>query len=222
MWKSSLKFLKRALILISVLLLSYFILAFSLSFLGTRPPKLECAALDTLYVTSNGIHLDLILPRHLIGEELQMGMKLDPATQFVGFGWGDKGFYLETPTWADLRFRTAVKALFLKSGTAMHLTFYHRARPDWIKIPVCGQQVELLNEYLASGFQKDQNGSFLEIPDAGYTSRDRFYEAEGSYNCLNTCNNWINRGLKKAKIKTSLWAPFDQGVLYHARKNNPN
>jgi len=31
---------------------------------------------------------------------------------WLAFGWGDKGFYLNTPTWADLKFSTAVKAAF--------------------------------------------------------------------------------------------------------------
>lgn len=31
---------------------------------------------------------------------------------YIAFGWGDKGFYLDTPTWADLKFSTAFKAAF--------------------------------------------------------------------------------------------------------------
>ncbi|HOB24230.1 MAG TPA: DUF2459 domain-containing protein, partial [Kaistella sp.] len=32
--------------------------------------------------------------------------------KYLAIGWGDKGFYLDTPTWADLKFSTAFKAAF--------------------------------------------------------------------------------------------------------------
>lgn len=39
-------------------------------------------------------------------------------------GWGDKGFYLETPTWAELKASVAFKAVTGLSTTAIHATFY--------------------------------------------------------------------------------------------------
>ena len=220
MWKSSLKLLKRSLLGILALLLIYFLLAIGLSFWGTRPEKLECERSEAIYIATNGIHIDLILPLHLVSEDLQTGLNLNAFTPYAAFGWGDKGFYLETPTWGDLKFSTAMRALFLKSGTAMHLSLYRRPREDWVKIPVCDQQVKLINEYIENSFKKDSQGQIQELPDSGYTTSDRFYEANGSYNCFNTCNYWVNKGLKSAEIKTAVWSPFDHGLLYHARKHN--
>ena len=44
----------------------------------------------------------------------------------VGFGWGDKGFYLGTPTWGDLMARVAFKAMFGISNSTVHPTFLDR------------------------------------------------------------------------------------------------
>ena len=39
-------------------------------------------------------------------------------------GRGDKGFYLQTPQWSDLKFSVAFNAVFDFSTAAMHATFY--------------------------------------------------------------------------------------------------
>lgn len=47
---------------------------------------------------------------------------------YIAFGWGDKGFYLDTPTWADLKFSTAFKAAFWMGQSAMHTTYYREVK----------------------------------------------------------------------------------------------
>lgn len=56
---------------------------------------------------------------------------------YLAIGWGDKGFYLNTPTWADLKFSTAFKAAFGLSKPAMHATFY---RDPSIQTPPAGSK----------------------------------------------------------------------------------
>jgi hypothetical protein len=46
----------------------------------------------------------------------------------VAFGWGDKGFYLETKTWDELKFSTAFKAVFYLGSSAMHVSFHKKLR----------------------------------------------------------------------------------------------
>ena len=47
----------------------------------------------------------------------------DSTLRYIAIGWGDKGFYLDTPTWADLKFSTAFKAAFWLGNSAIHTTF---------------------------------------------------------------------------------------------------
>lgn len=71
-----------------------------------------------IYIITNGVHTDLILPyKNDLHDWTPFVKSIDtksgsPTSQYVSFGWGDKGFYLETKTWADLKFSTAFNALF--------------------------------------------------------------------------------------------------------------
>ena len=108
--------------------------------------------------------------------------------------------------------------MFWESETAMHITKYQNVHGDWLNVPICLQQLDLLINYLANSFQSDDQDRFIEIKDSGYTTYDTFYEANGNYNCIQTCNHWVNKALKSVKIKTSVWSPFDRGVLYQLEK----
>lgn len=186
-----------------------------LSIIPTSPAPETCQEKEEVFITTNGIHLAIILPTGLINERFRTELGTPSTTKFISFGWGDKEFYLNTPEWGDLKLRTAVKALFAKSETALHVTNYSGPRSSWRSVEVCPSQVENLNQFIRNSFRKNADSMLAEIEGAGYGENDKFYEAVGSYTCIYTCNNWVNEGLKRSKIKTSLWSPFDHGVLYH-------
>lgn len=198
----------------------YGFLGVLLSLLGTNPRQVECMRKDEIYVTSNGIHLNIIIPVHLLDESRLTGWRVEEGVKYLGFGWGDKGFYLETPTWSDLRANVAFKALFLNTESAVHVVRYQRFADHWLAIPLCDAQLDNLLAYIYRTFEEDHLGRVIEIKGAGYTKADRFYEARGTYTFLKTCNNWVNTALKEAEVKTSVWSPFDFGVVYHIRRNN--
>ena len=174
------------------------------------------------YVISNGVHTDICLPvetamhdwSNFIDYSDFKGVVEKPS--FISIGWGDKGFYLDTPTWADLKFSTAVKAAFLPSSTAMHISY----RNDE---PVVGEQVKLcsmnekeymlLIEFIFSSFEMENGFHPQLIVNKGYTEFDNFYEANYSYHLFKTCNTWTNQSLKIAGVKTSSLALFDGGIL---------
>ena len=173
-----------------------------------------------IFLRTNGVHADLVLP---FQNQLEDWSGSFPAgdfvtqkrTEWIAFGWGDKGFYLDTPTWSDLKASTAIKALFMPSPTAMHVTLYdftpsinERTREIWIS----NEQYQELVSYIKSSFEKDPN--YLKIDTEGYPGHnDAFYEAKGSYTLFLTCNEWANKGLKQIGLQTALWSPFDWGML---------
>jgi hypothetical protein len=93
------------------------------------------------FVRSNGVHTDLVVPvkSSFIDWSQQLPFSNtqanDTTYHFVGIGWGDKGFYLETPTWAELKPRTAIRAGFWLSTTLIHATYYREA--DLVASPQC-------------------------------------------------------------------------------------
>lgn len=176
-----------------------------------------------IYILTNGVHTDLVLP--LRNEYIDWSKSVsfenttgkDTLAQFIAFGWGDKGFYLETPTWADLKFSTAFKAAFALSTSAIHATFYKQMHEgkNCVKINISNEQYQRLIAFIQKRFDTNENGEFIHIvTNANYGKNDAFYEAKGHYNLFYTCNTWANNGLKSCGQKACVWTPFDTGIFY--------
>lgn len=176
----------------------------------------------TIYILTNGVHTDIVVPIETAQYDWRKEVLIantiakDSNYQYLGMGWGDKGFYLETPEWKDLKASVAFKAAFGLSTTAIHATYYksmtegERCR----KIKISNEQYQRLITYILNSFQKDSNGHFIHIAtDAVYGQDDAFYEAVGSYSMLHTCNSWANKGLKHSGQKCCLWTAFDTGIF---------
>ncbi|QQY34790.1 Protein of uncharacterised function (DUF2459) [Chryseobacterium gleum] len=199
--------------------------------LGLLIPYIPVSAKDDgqkkevpIYIYTNGVHTDIVMP---VKNDLQDWSRKIPFAntkskktdyQYIGIGWGDKGFYLDTPTWADLKFSTAVKAAFWLSDSAMHCTYYNTMKEgeDCKMIMISRGQYENLVKYVEDKFDRDQNGNFILIPtNAVYGDNDAFYDAKGTYSFLYTCNTWSNNALKAAGQKAALWTPTDFGIFQH-------
>lgn len=168
---------------------------------------------NTIYLSSNGVHLDIILPINEMDGELLNGLERKDSDDYLAFGWGDENFYLNTPTWSALTFNTAFSALFLKSPTLMHVTRYRQPSEGCISIPITETERQKLNAYIQRSFKLDQAGNKVLLEGRSYGSKDAFYRANGSYSCFKTCNTWANTAFKESGLKAALWTPFDFGLL---------
>ncbi|WP_408732648.1 TIGR02117 family protein [Chryseobacterium sp.] len=199
--------------------------------LGLTLPLISVSAKDDgqekvvpVYIYTNGVHTDIVMP---VKNDLQDWSRKIPFENikskktdynYIGVGWGDKGFYLDTPTWADLKFSTAVKAAFWMSESAMHCTYYRTMKEgeDCKMIMISRNQYKNLVKFVEDKFDRDQNGRFILIPtNAVYDDNDAFYDAKGTYSFLYTCNTWSNDALKAAGQKAALWTPTDFGIFRH-------
>lgn len=136
---------------------------------------------------------------------------------YAAFGWGDKGFYLDTPTWADLKASTAFKAAFWLSESAMHVTFYRNPKTgkDCREIKINKEDYRLLVDYIRNSFDYKQEKTVLIPTEMVYGQNDAFYDAKWSYNLFYTCNTWANNALKAANQKAALWTATDRGIFRH-------
>ena len=66
----------------------------------------------------------------------------------------------------------------------------------------------------------DANGRPERIDHPGYGPSDAFYRATGKASALRTCNSWAAGKLRLAGVKTSLWPPFAQGLVWRYRRYN--
>ena len=181
----------------------------------------------TIYIKTNGVHTDVVVPVRNSLYDWSTQLKFahtkaaDSTARYVGLGWGDKGFYLETPTWADLTVSVAFNAMFGLGSSAIHSTYYNTLKEDetCIRIDISEEQYKRLVRFIIDTFQKDPDGNFIHIPTtANYGHFDAFYEAVGRYNMFYTCNCWTNSALKSCGQRACLWTPFDKGIFYQYKK----
>ena len=206
--------------------LLYFSAAHCLSRIAVNK-NAEAGDYITVYILTNGAHTDIVVPIRSDVIDWGSWVKVedtagkDPAVDYVAFGWGDKGFYMEIDTWDELTLPIAFRAAFWLSTTAMHVTFYKQAteNENCKGIRLSRAQYENLVRYILPRFRRDESGNFIRIEtDANYGSNDAFYEATGRYNLFFTCNTWANSALKACGQKAAVWTIFDTGIFHHYRE----
>lgn len=175
-----------------------------------------------IFILTNGVHTDIVVPSKTSQIDWTKEIKYqhilakDTTYPYLAFGWGDKGFYLETPTWADLKLSVAFKAVFGLSSTAMHTTYYKQMRENdsCYKMYISPSQYDRLIQYISNTFKRDSAGNIIYIKtNANYGNTDAFYEAQGRYNLFYTCNTWANQALKICGQKHCLWTPLKKGIF---------
>ncbi|MFL6734580.1 MAG: DUF2459 domain-containing protein, partial [Sphingomicrobium sp.] len=70
---------------------------------------------------------------------------------------------------------------------------------------------------IRSDFEADEHRRAIHVRDSGYGPTDTFYRATGKASAIRTCNSWTADRLRLAGVKTSLWPPFVQGLLWRYR-----
>jgi uncharacterized protein (TIGR02117 family) len=179
----------------------------------------------SIFIQTNGVHTDIVVPVKTAFKDWSESVKFDDIAskdttmRYIAFGWGDKGFYLNTPEWSDLKFSTAFKAAFNLGTSAMHATFMKNVNEneERIKINISKEEYAQLVDYIDNSFQKDAYGNNILIHATTYGQNDSFYEAKRKYNLFYTCNTWANNALKAANQKAALWSPSDTGIFCHYR-----
>jgi uncharacterized protein (TIGR02117 family) len=201
----------------------YFLIAFLLGNIENSRNSLRKTKKYQVLILSNGVHTDLVLPvrNDLVNWKYYFPISNTKTKQnhngWIAFGWGDKGFYLNTPTWGDLTFSTAFKAVTGLSSTALHVTYRDSIKTDssnCISLKLTKNEFKSLRNFIFKSFEKSKKNKAIYIPtDAVYGDNDAFYEANGTYHLFNTCNTWTNDGLKECNQKSCVWTPFESGIF---------
>ena len=174
-----------------------------------------------IFMKSDGVHTDFVLPVKTSTKDwsktfLRSYTKSNDSTkQHISIGWGDQGFFLNTPQWSDLTFETAFNAAFYRGKSAIHTNYI--LEKDILdnkkRLVISKRQYQLLCTYIEKSIVYNSNHSIAVIPNRGYWDNDCFYQSKGSYGLFSTCNSWINSGLIAANLQACLWTPFNSGIF---------
>lgn len=207
--------LKRVLAVLVAPLFTYLLVALLGSHLPRNAAWQAPASGITIHIATNGHHTGLILPAADAGVDWALLVRPedlpDPGRygRYLLFGWGDRDFYLNTPTWADLRPVTALSAIIGSGGSLVHVD--HLDRPEEAvtvrAITLRPAEYRRLVRFITARFEPGGRA----IP--GYGAADVFYPARGRYSLFYTCNSWTADALAEAGVRVALWSPFSGGVM---------
>ena len=180
-----------------------------------------------VYLVSNAVHADMIVPKSSSVVDWTQKFDSEPFglafhdESHVAFGWGDRGFFLETETWEDLNISTAANALLLPSKTCVHVAF---TNPDYytnaVSVSISENQYQALVDHIEQTMKKDHLGRFIQIPGYSYSYNDAFFDACGRYHLFNTCNSWIGRGLKSSGVRVPWLTPMPKSPMIYLSNDN--
>ncbi|KQR83353.1 hypothetical protein ASG07_09870 [Sphingomonas sp. Leaf343] len=171
----------------------------------------------TIWIESNGIHTGIVVPKLAAGADWRAlakpGDLRDPryaGYDHLSFGWGERAFYLETPTWWDVRPATVLAAATGSARTLVHVDHVPApAGSDSVRrIVLTPDQYRRLAAYIVASV-KPGGGT-----EPGYFGYDAFYEGTGRYSAIRTCNAWTGAALAAAGVRVGAWTPFPVTVMW--------
>ena len=182
----------------------------------------EPAAGTTVYLRTNGVHVDIVMPATAQGLDWRPyfpagDFREAPASpRWFAVGAGERRVYLETPTWSDLTPRTLWSAL-TGGERVLHVGRSLRPGDRLVAIRLRPEEYRRLWAAVRAQFALSPQGRPLRLTHPGYGPDDAFYEARGRANAVNTCNQWVADQLRIAGVKVSAWAPFPLGLRWRYR-----
>ncbi|MGB3469415.1 MAG: TIGR02117 family protein [Erythrobacter sp.] len=180
-------------------------------------PDPQAEATIPIMIGTNGVHTEIVMPNRNAHKDW---LALFPLTDLprndrgythVSVSWGERAFFLETPSWSDLNPVTAIGALTGGDGI-VHIAHYVRPAPsDTFRVlHLRPAQYRRLTDAIERQLVPDHASTLMP----GYGDRDVFYDALGTYHLGSTCNQWTADQLAKAGVKTGWWTPMAGGVMH--------
>jgi uncharacterized protein (TIGR02117 family) len=168
----------------------------------------------TVYIATNGVHTGIVLPTRAAGVDWSPLVRpehiRDPryAGYWLWFGWGERDFYVATPTWRELSPRTVAHALVGSDRTLMHVDHILEPWADARPVRLTPEQYRRLATGIRDSFDPTDRR-----PIRGYDVADVFYPARGHYDAIRTCNWWTGRMLAQAGVRIGARTPFSATVM---------
>lgn len=176
-----------------------------------------------VFVYSDNFHSEFFLP--VVNDQMDWSKTfgdgffqadIEPY-KYLAIGWGDRKFFVETPTWDDFNTATALRAFFWPTDTTLHVTYQRTPlEGEFVRqVILTEDQYQALVSYIDQFIERDSDGNPIQLPNTGYTQKDTFFKSNGSYHIFWTCNAWVNQGMKQVGIRAPLYTPLPRVPLFY-------
>ena len=203
--------------------LLYFLAALFLGLIPANSAWRQAESGIAIFVRTNGVHTWILMPKtnaHMDWRPYIPGAHVrDPrwdAANYAAFGYGEREVYLNTPTWADLTLSDAFRAAIGTGEPLVHVEHVQEPRADEYnrRLVLRPEEYRRLVGFVRARFRLDRNGRTMPVLGRGYRDNDIFYLANGGYSAILTCNEWTGRALRTAGVRTGLWTPLEQSIMW--------
>lgn len=170
----------------------------------------------SIFVINHGYHTSIVLPGRPASKHwAEHFPELPDQPGFYQVAWGDRDYFT-----GNAGILNGLKALFIPTDGVMLInTFSSHPCSRFNNVPcievrISQERFEALFNWIDDSFLHNKKGKPL-FENKGYYRRSAFYRSKGHYTFLFNCNNWINRGLQVAGVKTPLWGGLPSMVLLY-------
>jgi len=78
------KHIKRIILIFILVVIGYFLLALSLSLISTNPKSFNCTDKKEIFISTNGVHLDIIIAKKDLPTKVQQELNLHSNLNYMG------------------------------------------------------------------------------------------------------------------------------------------
>jgi uncharacterized protein (TIGR02117 family) len=219
-WRRLGRVARGALAAIGLILLAYLGAGLALGAIPRATVPMPEAGADavTIFVESSPVHTAIIVPKQAAGMDWRDWARpqdlRDPryaGFSFLAIGWGEAGFFRETPHWRDVKPGTILHAALGSDRTLIHVDHLPLPRAnggDVRAIRLSREAYRHLIAFIQAGWRR--GGPHYP----GYGVYDAFYDASGRYSATHTCNSWTGDALAAAGVRMGWWTPFPWTVTW--------
>jgi uncharacterized protein (TIGR02117 family) len=157
-----------------------------------------------LFVVSHGWHTGLIIPASFLNQTIPDLKDRFGDAAYYEIGWGDKGFYQAQEITTGL----TLQAMFWSEGAIMHIVAVpdspskYFGQSEVVSTCLTYEQTSSLSTFVSNSFAHDPQRHIVRLKQGIY-GNSQFYDGEGRYYLLNTCNKWTAKGLQSAGVDIS-------------------
>ena len=176
-----------------------------------------------LKIIFSALHADIVLPataevraRFEFLRETAFPLE-HPRLAHIAVGWGSRAFYTTAGTYWDIRPGAVFTAI---TGDRSVLRIFPLGplteNDDAEEIFVSQEQFERLLNGIEVTFARLAGGR-RHLAEARLQDGDAFFEAEGHFNILRPCNQWLGFQLRSAGLPLGVWTPTSQSLRQSLR-----
>ncbi len=160
-----------------------------------------------IYIADYGFHTAVYLQVSAFASnsdpKAQTIAKRYADAQMLEIGWGDREFYMVMGGFENFELSTGIKAFFMPTPSVMQIVPIYDEVPvylgdiDWLKLELSENSLDAIIKQLMTGMKNSDS-----IAPSRYGS-GHFYDGNGKYTFINTCNHFMSRALRAGGIASS-------------------